>query len=221
MSCPLFNFPTQAAFNRVLPKSKLYKYAKPNSAVREKFITQVDKIIWQYKLASETINLPARLGVSEIQIFLISLKMPELDEDVLRCIDQVIPFPIFYQLTFEDRIKTIVAYKRPNESSAAKWVVDLYFETPWQPIDTERTMLPIALDLGGLYEQMLRLYIPLPPRLGESLKAQVERLGQIRAKQNEYHKVEIRLQKEKQFNHKVELNAQLRRLKKELEILFS
>ena len=75
---------------------------------------------------------------------------------------------------------------------------------------------PLHLDLAGLYEQMLRRLLPLPPRAGETLKAQVERLGQLRSKQNECRKMEARLQKEQQFNRKVELNAQLRQLKLEL-----
>ncbi len=141
--------------------------------------------------------------------------------DVLRCIDQAIPFPIFYQLTFEGRIKTKAAYKRTNEADTGQWVVDGYFETGWQPSDIERSDLPVALDLAGLYEQMLRRLLPLPPRAGESLKAQVERLGQIRSKENECRKMEARLNKEKQFNRKVELNAQLRTLQAVLDELKS
>jgi hypothetical protein len=221
MSNALFHYPKQAAFERPLPKNKIYEHAKPSSSVREQFVRQVDKIVWQYKLAPETVNLPAKPSVPEIQIFTIELKTPELSEDVLRCIDQAIPFPIFYQLTFEDRIKAKAAYKRPSDADASKWVVDDYFETDWQLSDTERDELPVTLDLAGLYEQMLRRLMPLPPRAGETLKAQVERLGQIRSKQNECRKMETRLQKEQQFNRKVELNAQLRNIKKQLETLTS
>ena len=78
---------------------------------------------------------------------------------------------------------------------------------------------PLALDLAGLYEQLLRQLMTLPPRAGESLKAQVERLGQVRSKQNECLKMESHLQKEQQFNRKVEANSQLRALRKELEEL--
>jgi len=172
----LYDYPKQAAFNRILPKNKIYEYAKPGQAVRNRFVSQVDKIIWQYKLAPETINLPARPGVPEIQIFTIVLKTEELGEDVLRCIDKAIPFPIFYQMNFEKRIKMKAAFKRPSDADAAKWVVDAYFETPWQPIETARSELPVALDMAGLYEQMLRTLMPLPVRAGETLKAQVERI---------------------------------------------
>ena len=61
--------------------------------------------------------------------------------------------------------------------------------------------------------------MPLPPREGETLKAQVERLELLRSKQNECRKLEVRLNKEAQFNRKVELNAQIRTLKKQIEIL--
>jgi hypothetical protein len=213
----LFDYPKQAAFNRVLPKSKIYEYGKPGQAVRNRFVSQIDKIIWQYKLAPETINLPARPGVPEIQIFTIALKMEELGEDVLRCIDKAIPFPIFYQLHFEKRIKIKAAYKRPSEADAAKWVVSAYFETPWQQSDTERSKLPVALDMAGLYEQMLRALMPLPVKPGESLKAQVERVEKIRIKESECRKMEAHLKKENQFNRKVELNAQLRTMKEEME----
>src|ERR1035437_7945938 len=124
MSHALFHYPKQAAFERLIPKKKIYEHSKPSSAVRDKLVTQVDKIIWQYKLAPETVNLPAKPSVPEIQIFSITLKTPELSEDVLRCIDQAIPFPIFYQLMFEDRIKAKAAYKRPSDADANKWVVD-------------------------------------------------------------------------------------------------
>ena len=219
MNQALFRYPKQTAFERILPKSKIYEHAKPSSAVREQFVAQVDKIIWQYKLAPETVNLPARHDVPEIQIFTIVQKTPELSEDILRCIDQAIPFPIFYQLTFEGRIKIKAAYKRPSDADAGKWVIDGYFETEWQAVDTERAELPVSLDLAGLYEQLLRRLLPLPLRTGEPIKAQIERLGQIRSKQNECRKMEVRLQKEQQFNRKVELNAQLRTLKSQLETL--
>ena len=219
MSQVLFHYPKQAAFERVLPKSKIYEHSKPTSAVKELFVKQVDKIIWQYKLAPETINLPAKPNVPEIQVFTITLKTQELSEDVLRCIDQAIPLPIFYQLTFANRIKIKAAYKRPSDADAGKWVTESYFETDWLDKDTDRAELPVVLDLAGLYEHLLRPLMPLPPKAGESLKNQVERLSLLRTKQNEYRKLESRLNKEAQFNRKVELNSQLRDLKKQLETL--
>lgn len=213
----IFSYPKQAEYNRVLPKSKIYEHGKPTRVVRDGFVAQINQIVWQYKLAPETINLPSRPGVPEIEIFSIELKTSEVREEVLRCIDKAIPLPIFYNLSFDGRVKTVAAYKRPSDADASRWVVDSYFSSPWQPADSERSALPVALDMAGLYEQMLRHLMPFPARLGETLKDHVERLSQLRSKQTEYARLEARLHKEKQFNRKVEINASLRQLKNELE----
>jgi hypothetical protein len=215
----IFAYPKQAEFNRVLPKSKIYEHGKPTRAVRDGFVAQINQIVWQYKLAPETINLPSRPGVPEIEIFSLELKTPEVSEDVLRCIDKAIPLPIFYNLTFEGRAKTVAAYKRPSDADTSRWVVDAYFASPWQPADGERSALPVALDMAGLYEQMLRRLMPFPARSGETLKDHVERLSQLRSKQTEYARLEARLHKEKQFNRKVELNSQLRAIKTGIDAL--
>lgn len=219
LTSPLFAYPTQAAFNRVLPKNKIYEHGKPSRAVRDCFVAQVHQILWQYKLAPETINLPSRPAVPEIEIFSIELKTADINEDVLRCIDKAIPLPIFYNLSFEGRIKTVAAYKRPNDADASRWVVDSYFASLWLDASSARSALPVALDMAGLYEQMLRRLMSYPARTGETLKDQVERLTQHRSKQHEYTKLEARLHKEKQFNRKVEMNTQLRALKTDIETL--
>jgi hypothetical protein len=101
--------------------------------LRERFVRQVEQITWQYKLAPETINLPARSGVAEIEIFDIALKTDALDEDVLRAIDRAIPLPIVFQLQHGQRTRMVAAYKRPSAAEAGKWVIDGYFAGAWQP----------------------------------------------------------------------------------------
>ncbi|EOA2963213.1 DUF4391 domain-containing protein [Yersinia enterocolitica] len=212
-------YPKQAVFGRTLPKNKIYEHSGANTRLKDLFVEQVEQIVWQYKLAPETINLPARPGVPELQIFSIQLKTSELNLDVLRCIDGVVQFPIIFELSFDGRTKVIAAYKRPNESDASRWVMSDYFMTAWLPSDCERAAMPLALDLGGLYEQMLHRLIPTPARPRESLADLVARVELVEAKHREVEKAASRLAKEKQFNRKVEINTHLRQLKKELEEL--
>ena len=61
--------------------------------------------------------------------------------------------------------------------------------------------------------------MPLPARPGESLREQLDRLAQLRSAQAASRKLAARLAQEKQFNRKVELNAQLRTIAHQLEIL--
>ena len=212
-------YPKQAAFGRTLPKNKIYEHSGANTRLKDLFVEQVEQIVWQYKLAPETINLPAKSGVPELQIFNIQLKTADLNLDVLRCIDGAVQFPIIFELSFEGRTQVVAAYKRPNESDGSRWVLSDYFATAWLPSDIERAAMPLALDLGGLYERVLHRLIPTPVRPQESLADLVARVEQVAAKKREVEKVASKLAKEKQFNRKVEINALLRQLKNELEQL--
>ena len=213
------NYPKQAAFGRTLPKNKIYEHSGANTRLKDLFVDQVEQIVWQYKLAPETINLLAKPGVPELQIFSIQLKSAELNLDVLRCIDGAVQFPIIFELSFDGQTQVIAAYKRPNESDASRWVLSDYFATAWLPSEIERAVMPLAVNLGGLYEQVLHRLIPIPARTQESLPDLVNRVELVAAKQREVEKAASKLAKERQFNRKVEINAHLRQLKNELEEL--
>lgn len=215
----LFAYPPNAAFGRVLPKSKIYERIQPTTAVKGLFVRQIEQIVWQYKLAPETINVQGTTIVPEIQIFRITLKTGELKPEALRYIDQAIPFPLIFELHHEGNVKGIAAYKRPSAAAAAKSVISPYFATDWLPEDTPRHPLPVVFDLETLYAQLLAPLLPYPPRQGESLQAQVDRMDQIGQLQRELERCEARLAKEKQFNRKVAMNAEKRELNGQLKNL--
>lgn len=212
-----FNFPPQSEFNKIVSKEKIYHYAKPSKAIKERFVEQVERIKWHYKLSPDTINLPSRAYVKEIQVFTITLKTQELHESVLRTIDKGINFPTIFQLRFKDQIKTCIAYKRPSDNDKQQWVTDHYLQSDWQTQDSEMLDLPVSLNLESLYEQMLRQFIPIVSRPDETIKQHIERLNKIRSLESESAKLQSRLTKEKQFNRKVELNKQMRSIKTEIE----
>ena len=215
----MFAYPKQAEFNRVVPKNKIYAHAKPSKRVRELFVSEVGEILWKYKLSPETTNLPARHGITEIEVFEIALRTPELDEAVLQAMDRAIPFPLLFQFTHGDQIRFAASYKRPSDADSSKWVIEASFQTEPQPLAAERPPLPVALDLAGLYEHIVRRHIPLPQRKGESLRDHVTRYASIQTKIRESQALEARLKKEAQFNRKVEINAALRALTQEIASL--
>lgn len=215
----MFAYPKQAEFNRPVPKTKIYAHARPSKRIKELFVAQIGEIVWKYKLAPETVNLPPRKGINEIQVFEIALRTPQLDPAVLQVVDKAIPFPLVFQLVFEGQVRFAASYKRPSEADASKWVIEASFQTEPQPLDAERPPLPVALDLAGLYEQIVRRHIPLLPRTGETIGEQAARYNALTAKQKAQRQLEARLAQEKQFNRKVELNAELRELSAELALL--
>lgn len=220
-SVALFAWPSKAVVARPVAKAKIYAHAKPTAALRALFVDQVESITWAYKLAPETINLPAKPDVPEIEVFEIALKLPDVNHSVLRCIDKAIPFPILFVLRYDGHSQPVAAYKRPSDAASGQWVVGDYHAAPWQKDGVACPGLPVALDLQGLYEQLLRQHLVVPARAGESLRDQLDRLSLLSAKQVAAAKLETRLAQEKQFNRKVEINAQLRTIRTELDALAS
>lgn len=217
----LYEYPKQTKFGKLVAKNKIYEHTNASTALKDKFVNQIDKITWAHKLAPETINLESSESVPEIQIFDVKLKVKDLSEELLKSIDKVIPFPIIFQLYYEDKIKIKAAYKRPSDADKAKWVIESYFETEWLDIDSPKEALPVALNLTKLYEQMIQALMPNIKGYSAdvSIKDQVTHIQLYKSKEKEYEKLKAKRDKEKQFNRKAELNKQLKSLQKELDDL--
>ena len=223
----MFLYPDHAKFDRILPKNKIYGNVQISRALRQRFVNEIEEIVWLYTLGTKTIRLPTAHGVAEIQIFQIALKTGDLREDVLRTIDRAIPSLLFFELTFQNQTRFAAAYKRLSEGSSSQPVLgDFYFQTPWFPASTPRQPMPVALDMESLYAQMLRQHMlassfALRSRPDEALADTVERGSRIRATRRECQRLEAKLKKEMQFNRKVEINTELRRCRAELANLES
>ncbi|WP_319549513.1 DUF4391 domain-containing protein [Desulfogranum marinum] len=215
----LYNFPKAAAFGKMLAKNKIYEHATPTSKVKEQFVREIKKITWAYKLSPATINLPASAGVQELQVLTITLRTGTLSHEVLQTIDKAIPSPILFMLDYNGKCRYVAAYKRQSVTDKSKWAISSYFETEWMSDTREKAELPIALNMAALYHFFLVEIISLPFRKAETLDELVLRVDQLRIKEREAVKLESRINKEKQFNRRVELNRTLNALKQDIENL--
>ena len=218
----LFDYPTKARFGRKIPKSKLYENASANTKLKDKFVNQIEKIVWQYKLAPNTLNLDATNKVPEIQVFDIFLKTKEVDQTLLEVIDKAIPLPIIFQIHKGNKVKIKAAYKRPSESANNKWVIESYFESEWLDKDVVKQPMPQALDLGKLYEQLLKSLMPvevISSKTSQTLDQQVDKINKINSLKKEMDKLDSKYKKEKQRNRQFEINKQIKLKQKELNHL--
>ena len=205
----LFRYPDQARLKRIVPKARVYEAVGASTALKERFVRELDQITWAYKLAPETINLPATKQIPELQVFRLTLKVPQLHDDILRAVDRAIPFPLVFEISFERQIQVAAARKRPSEADSSKWVLGDYLRTDWFPEESERTALPVALNLGGLYEQILTALIPIAPAENEDLEARLARLEAMQSKEREINQLKSKLKRETQFNIKMTLHGEL------------
>lgn len=216
----LYRWPDAAKFGRRVPKEKFYAHGTVSTVVREKFITEVQRITWAYKLAESTINLAGNSTVPEVQIFEIDAKGPDVSDSVLTAIDKAIPFPIVFEINRGDS-KTLstrmVAAHKQSGSGTPK--IGAYYSTGWQPAETERQPLPTSITLPALYISLLDAVAPVSARPGEDVSKLAVRLETVRKLEREIAALERKLRTEPQFNRKVELHRALRTKQAELTVL--
>lgn len=216
----LYRWPEGAKFGRRVPKEKFYSRGTVSTAVREKFITEVQRITWAYKLAATTINLPGTPAVPEIQVFTVDAKTDDVSEAVLGAIDKAIPFPIIFEITRhraeQSEARTVAAHKQLGNGAPK---ISAYYSTGWQPGDTSRQAMPTAITLPALYTALLQPLTPITARPGEDMSDVADRLATVRKLEREVAALERKLRTEPQFNRKVELRRTLKTKQHELTAL--
>lgn len=185
----LFAYPKNAAFGRMVSKEAIYRHSALSGKVKELFVRQIERITWQYKLALETINIPATPAVPEIQVFSVQLRQEECAPEILAAIDRAVQFPLLFELCYQERVRSVAAYKRSEASTAQttpeKWRISAHFFGPWLVQDAPRAPLPHVLNLEALYAALLRPLLPHPAKPNESLAEQITRIEAINSVQYE------------------------------------
>jgi hypothetical protein len=206
----LYRWPPAARFGRVVPKTKFYEHGRVSAAGRERFVAEVQRITWAYKLADTTIHLHGSDEVPEIEVFEIDAKGKAVSDAVLALIDKAVPLPIMFELNRKSgdghETRMVAAYKRLGGPKAR---IGGYFGAGWQAGDSLRVPLPPALDLPGLYAGLLAPLLPVVPLPGEPLAQTTERVDQAAKLERQIAALEKRLRVELQLNRKVELRRQL------------
>lgn len=214
----MLGLPKTTEFNKRIPKQKFYENMTVTPALKKLFVEQVKIVYWRNKIAATTTNLATGETVTELEVFEIRLNTPELDESVLRQIDREIPYHILFLLEYEGRHKAVIGYKEAAASGNLAFKVNRYYHTEWMLID-ETVLRLDGLNMDAVYENFVRQIAgdALQTTATESVKDAVER-GEKRQKlEKQIAALQNKVRKEKQLNRQMELSAELKRMKKELE----
>jgi hypothetical protein len=205
----LIQWPDTAKVDRTIPKERLYAETSAGAALKQRFVDEVQRVSWAYKLGEESLRLAPGKTVIEIQVFIVDLKGSSLDNSVLAAIDKTIPSHILFELRREDGLWTeqamTAAYKRLGGTIKG----EDYFRTGWIRADQPRLPLPAALDMDGLYSQLLGRLLPHPVRRVEQLSDALDRMARIRGLTREIAALEKKLRAEPQLNRKLVLRKKL------------
>ena len=218
----MIGLPKTTEFNKRIPKQKFYENIDISPALKKIFVEQVKIIYWRNKIAASTTNLATGTDVTELEVFEVRLNSPVLDDSLLRQIDKEIPYHILFLLEYDGKYQAWTAYKEAAVTGANAFKVGTYYHTDWLPED-ELPLKVEGLSVDKVYENFVRQIAgdTLRSEEGktESLKGSVERDNRRQELEKQIAALQTKVRKEKQLNKQVQLNVELKKLKKELKVL--
>lgn len=149
----MITFPEHAKVGRIVAKERFYSGI--DTATKNLFQNEIARIVWEYKLAPNTINLPAKKWPEEIEVFRVSIKNSEVPEKVLKAIDSAIPYPILFLIEKGTIEKAIICHKSQNQKDQNSAKVDTYFDTGWNDDKLAGVRID-GLSINAVYENFLR-----------------------------------------------------------------
>ena len=212
----MLGFPASTEFGKRIPKQKLYEKIDVSPALKKVFVEQIKLIYWRNKLAASTLNISAGETVTEIEVFEVRLNEPRFDEAVLKQIDKEIPYHILFILTCDSKVQAWIGYKEATGADSFK--VNRYYHTDWMPEDELKFSVD-GLNMDDVYASLVRQVAgdAFTADSGESLRESVERDEKKKLLEKQIAALESKMRRERQLNRKMEMNAELKNLRKELE----
>lgn len=217
----MIGLPKTTEFNKRIPKQKFYENMDISPALKKIFVEQVRIIYWKNKIAASTTNLAAGSDVTELEVFEVRLSSPVLDDSLLRQIDKEIPYHILFLLEYQGKYQAWIGYKEAAASGNKAFKVNGYYHTEWLAED-ELPLKLEGLNVDAVYENFVRQIAGdklKTEAAGESLKESVARDEQKQALQKQIATLQAKIRKEKQLNKQMQMNTELKKLKKKLEAM--
>ncbi len=212
----MLGLPRTTEFGKRIPKQKFYDNISISQDLKRVFAEQIAAIFWSNKISPDTLNVAAGDTVDEIEVFTIRLNQPSLDTRVLQQIDKQIPYHIIFVLEYKGRLQAWIGYKEAAASGSNAFKVSRYYHTDWMPEDELHLSID-GLNMDAVYESLVRQIAgdKLQTDSGERLKESVERDEKKKQIEKQIAALENKMRREKQLNRQMEMNAELKRLRKE------
>ena len=205
----MIQLPSATAVGRVMPKEAFYKRLTLSSDLKEKFVTDVKRIILANSLTAATLNLKESTQISEILVLTIDLKKQQFDGHIVENIARQNPHKLLFLLRFDDKAQLAVYYAKLY---ATAWIL---YE------DITLTAKGFSLDAvwQGFLEQIALQDGLTKHNPDEDIDTKLQRQEMILKLQKDIEKLEKRTQSELQPKKKFELYGQLQETKQKLEEL--
>ena len=205
----MIEFPAATAVHRRLPNEAFYKHLPLTKILKEKFVSDVDRIVVENSFTKENLNLASDAEIKEIMLLSISLKNQEFDGKVIEAIARQNPHKLVFLLSFEDQQQLAIYHNK-------------LYRTLWMAHDEiELKLQGYSLDeIWDSFIEQIALYEERAEEIADlSIEDRLEIQDQILKLEKQIDKTENTMWKEQQPKKKFELHTRLREYQKKLEDL--
>ena len=202
-------FPEITRVRRRIPKEAFYKRLPLTSALKGKFVSDVDKIVVENSLTKEKLNLNSDSEIKEILLLSITLKKKEFDGKVIEAIARQNQHKLVFLLMFEDERQLAVYHGKLYRSS-------------WTP-ESDLTLAANGFSLeeiwNGFIEQIALYEERTEPSGNMTIDERLALQEKIVKLEKQIAKTEATVWKETQPKKRFELYSRLQKYKRTLEEL--
>jgi hypothetical protein len=169
--------------------------------------SNIEKIRWLYKLSPSTIHIPKQGKIEEIHIFTLTLKSKELPKEVIKSIKNLISYPILFQIKHEELFCYATYSMEGDKCYFSPWNASIEF-------DFNET------NLERVYENMVKKFLSTEVQKPQiDLKTAMALDHRVQVLNKEIEALKKKIDREKQFNKKLELSQILKPKERELKEL--
>ena len=221
------NIPDSCFIGNTIYKKLFYENADLSTNDKSLFTDTINKVTWLYCLKPETINISAYKDevreYPEVEVIEVLLHKDYKLKRIAEIIMRTIPYPMVLIFRLEGKVKFYVAHQRTNQSDSSKNTIEEFISTDWLESDSALfdkldikqmrfanfyALYSDIVDTISIYN--LSTIIPTDDNItgaeARELSAQIEDIEQ------EITSLRAKLKKETQFNRRMELNIEIKRL---------
>ena len=212
----ILNYPTSCIVDNVVPKTMFYRFMEVSPRMKKHFINDVESITWLYKLSASSLNVTDSPEMKEVEVFVAKLKSADCPKDLFTFIDENMPHHIIFILSVDDNYMILQNYKEWADETHTKFKITKSFSSLWVP--QSELSLPIdGLSLPRIYDNFAASLSGIGQHKAGELAEIIKLKTQIAAREKELKALQAKVRSEKQFNLQMEMNRNVKTMRKELE----
>lgn len=214
----LLNYHKDVIVDRVVPKTMFYKFMEVNPRMKVRFVNDVEKITWLYKLSASTLNVTSSDDLVEIDVFVATLKQQDCPTDLFTFIDTNMPHHIVFILEYDNSYMILLNYKDWADNTHTKFKITKSFASLW--MDENRLSLEIqGQSLSRVYENFVAQVSGIGEHKAGAMAEIVDFKKRIAAMEAELQNLQKKMRKEPQYDKQVKMNKQVKAKRHELDEL--